>query len=263
MQIRVPRDETEVPINLTLTESGVGPVAGATAVYAIRDGDTPDSWLDFNDNTFKTSAWTTRQATLTGSATQDGVYTAVPGFNLNATNLPAGSDHIIIEYEVTAPSSLAAIASDIILIDARLEDRDEPMLASLSQTEHDATQSAIAALNDPTAGVIADAVLDEALSAHVTSGSLGAGVARLYGDNTRTKLYFSVGTITGGREVPDGAVSHMEVSVRDEGGAFPGTLYYVVFNYEAGDEATTSPRSSSVDSSAPVDGSFTSTAYPL
>ena len=36
-QIRVPRTETEVPINLTVTQGGSGPVSGATALYAIRD----------------------------------------------------------------------------------------------------------------------------------------------------------------------------------------------------------------------------------
>lgn len=120
-QIRVPRTETEVPINLTVTQGGSGPVSGATALYAIRDGDTPDSWLDFNDSTFKTAGWTTRQASLTGSGTQAGLYTAVPGLDLTAiTNLPAATDHLIVEYEVTAPAAVAGIASDIVLLDAQV-----------------------------------------------------------------------------------------------------------------------------------------------
>ena len=47
-----------------------------------------------------------------------------------------------------------------------------PMAAATSQTEHDATQSAIAGLTTPpTAGAIADAVWDEATAGHATAGT--------------------------------------------------------------------------------------------
>lgn len=45
--------------------------------------------------------------------------------------------------------------------------------ASTDQTEHDSTQSAIAALTIPSAASVADAVWDEALSGHTTTGSAG------------------------------------------------------------------------------------------
>ena len=124
--------------------------------------------------------------------------------------------------------------------------------------------AAISALNDPTSAAIASAVLDEALSAHTTSGSLGQGVARLFGGNTRTKLYFATAAIaTATRTVPNGGVSHMEVSVRNEGGVFPGSVYFVVFNYDPSDTSTSAPRSSTVVTTAPVDGSFSSTEFPV
>ena len=127
-QIRVPRNETEVPLNLFLNNSG--PVTGATAVVAIRDGDTPDSYLDFNDNTFKTAGHTTRQAALTEG--EVGVYTLVPGLDLSAiTNLPAGTDHLIAEFEVTAPAASTGIVSDMILIDDRLEDANDISIADV------------------------------------------------------------------------------------------------------------------------------------
>lgn len=49
--------------------------------------------------------------------------------------------------------------------------------ASTNQSEHDATQSAIGALNDPTAAQIASSVWDKALSGHTIPGSAGATLA--------------------------------------------------------------------------------------
>lgn len=132
--VRVPRNETEVPLNLFLNNGG--PVSGATAVVAIRDADTPDSYLDFNDDTFKTAGWTTKQASLTGG--DPGVYTLVPGLDLSAiTNLPAGTDHLIAEYEVTAPAGSEGKVMDIVYLDDRVED-----LNDLSQAD---VQSALTA----------------------------------------------------------------------------------------------------------------------
>lgn len=45
--------------------------------------------------------------------------------------------------------------------------------ATTNQTEHDATQTQIAALNDPSAAAVADAVWDEAKADHVAAGSFG------------------------------------------------------------------------------------------
>jgi hypothetical protein len=110
------RTETEVPITLTLSKSG--PVTGATAVYSVRDGDVEDSWLDFNDMTFKAAGWTTLQSALTESTIQDGLYTANPGLDLTAiTNLSANTKHLIVVYEVTAPALVASTTMDMIFID--------------------------------------------------------------------------------------------------------------------------------------------------
>ncbi len=231
-----------------------------------------------------------------------------------------------------------------------------PLAAATDQAEHDQTQTDIAALNDPTAAVVADAVWDELRAAHTTSasygeftgdaamrgtdgantvvplaaatdqgehdqtqtdigalndlsqadvqtaltaqgytvaraalldnldaaisgvaaavwaltttgnqlaGSFGKALTRLFGADTRTKLFFAVSAIsTVGREVPTNAVSHMEVQVRDDGGAYPGGSYFVVFGYNVGDSATDPPRSSNTEAAAPTDGTFTSTEFP-
>lgn len=93
------------------------------------------------------------------------------------------------------------------------------------------------------------------------AGSLDAKVSRLYGGNTRTKQFRAVGAIAG-RNVAAGAVSHLEIDHRDaESGTWPGTVYYVVFRYVSGATATDAPDTSTIESSAPVDGTFTSAAY--
>lgn len=94
---------------------------------------------------------------------------------------------------------------------------------------------------------------------------VGTEVRRLYGGVTRTQLYYASAAITGGREVPLGAVSHMQVEVGIDGSPpdfSSPQAYFVVFNYAAGDSAASPARSSSIQSSAPSDGSFTSDPFP-
>jgi hypothetical protein len=54
-----------VPLDLTITQEGVGGVTGQTPTVALRDGSTLNSYLDFSDSTFKTSGWTQKYAPLT------------------------------------------------------------------------------------------------------------------------------------------------------------------------------------------------------
>lgn len=63
-------------------------------------------------------------------------------------------------------------------------------LDTAQDTQHSTTQSAISALNDPTAAAIADAVWDEALSGHLGAGSTGEALnaAGAAGDPWTTSL---------------------------------------------------------------------------
>lgn len=54
------------------------------------------------------------------------------------------------------------------------------------QAEHGATQTAVAALNDPTAAAIADAVWDEARSGHTTAGTFGQSFAAVVNGQAAT-----------------------------------------------------------------------------
>jgi hypothetical protein len=64
------------------------------------------------------------------------------------------------------------------------------IVADTNELQTDDVPGLIAALNDPTAATIADAVLDEALSGHVAAGSLGKAVADIETD-TATQITHS------------------------------------------------------------------------
>lgn len=99
--------DTNVPISLVATKNGGG-VSGLTVVVQIRDASTVDSYLDFDDDTFQTSGWTTKQASLADLG--DGFYALSGGLDVDAfTNLPAGSHHLSLEYIVTGSISGSAI----------------------------------------------------------------------------------------------------------------------------------------------------------
>ena len=126
--IRARRDEVELPLSLSITAAS-GPIVGATAVVAVRDGNTDDSYLDFADDTFKTAGHTTRQAPLADIG--GGFYALTGGLDVDAiTNLPAATEILIAEFEVTAPAKARGVSLDEILIDGFVDD-----LNDLSQAE--------------------------------------------------------------------------------------------------------------------------------
>jgi hypothetical protein len=123
MTISAEASDSAVPLNLTVNFGTSGGVAGLTAVVALRDGATTDSYLDFSDNTFKTSGWVTRQtpAAEVDPVLSPGVYQYV--LNLAAINAVVGTRYVV-EWDVTgayeanasedilAVKSLYAVASE-------------------------------------------------------------------------------------------------------------------------------------------------------
>lgn len=105
------RSATDVPLELLVNNNGG--VTGLSAIVAIRDGDTDDSYLDFSDATFKAAGWTLRQAPMTeiSAANAPGKY--VRRLDVAAiTNLPAASDNLIAEYSVSG--SVLGVAQDTV-----------------------------------------------------------------------------------------------------------------------------------------------------
>ena len=81
--------------------------------------------------------------------------------------IDANVDAILVDTGTDIPATLATIETK-----AQADTRQLALIA-----EHDATQAAISALNDPTALAIADAVWDELLAGHTTAGSAGKALS--------------------------------------------------------------------------------------
>lgn len=111
--IQVERAESQVPINLVVTDRNGG-ITGLTVVVRLRDGRTLGSYLDFSDNTFKTSGWTS----LTDSLTEigDGFYALSGGLDLTTiTNLSASTHYLIAEFLVTGAFTAGSAMTEILL----------------------------------------------------------------------------------------------------------------------------------------------------
>jgi hypothetical protein len=54
-----------VPLELTIEQEGVGGITGKAPTVRLREASTPDYYLDWADNLFKTSGWTQLDAPLT------------------------------------------------------------------------------------------------------------------------------------------------------------------------------------------------------
>ena len=128
---------TEVPLELRYLDSGI-PVVGLTAIKVqLRDTKT-GNYLDFNDQTWKASGWTTKQVTL--SEVGDGSYQ----YLWNSATAVMVSMIIAAEYEVQ-DSGYEEETTDFLLF-------------------------GVAALDPST---VASAVWDKQTSAHQVPGSFG------------------------------------------------------------------------------------------
>lgn len=203
----VPGD-TQVPVDYEVARIGVGGVGSLTVNYEIRNAATNNSYLDFNDNTFKTSGWTTKTKTLAAVPGATGRYRDLWNSSLAAAII----DGFKVVIEIAIPSGAQA------LIDSFTYDfRDEgsggggggPTAAQIADAVWDeilsghaisgSTGEALslaAAGGGATPSAIADAVLEELLSGHTTPGSLAAAItailastASIFGDGS-----ISVGT---------------------------------------------------------------------
>ncbi len=104
--------------------------------------------------------------------------------------------------------------------DTALSDYDAPTKAEMD--------AGFAALNDPTAADIADAVLDEALAGHTGAGSLGKAIADIETDaaaileDTGTTLPGTLATIDGKIDTVDGIVDNILTDTAEIGAAGAG-----------------------------------------
>jgi hypothetical protein len=103
---KVERGRDTVPLVLVINKA-TG-VTGLSPTVAIRYGVNSSFYFDFDDNTFKTSGWTTRRATL--SEIEPGLYELAGGLDTSAfANLDSSVKYLVAEYEADG-----AVDTDII-----------------------------------------------------------------------------------------------------------------------------------------------------
>lgn len=105
--IEVDYNAVNWPLELSVVQSGSG-VPGLTATVAIRQGGTTNSYLDWADNTFKTSGWTTKNEPMADLGT--GVYqAAIDVAALGFTPLTGLPRELVAEYSIVGYSGVGGI----------------------------------------------------------------------------------------------------------------------------------------------------------
>lgn len=111
MTLEVDRTDTAAALELTVTKDPDGGVTGLLPTVAIRQLPSTNSYLDWNDNTFKTSGWTTKYAVMT--EVERGHYHKT--FNVNALGLTSGTK-LFAEYNVDNGSTVKGAGSELIVV---------------------------------------------------------------------------------------------------------------------------------------------------
>jgi len=110
-------DDTEVPLQLSVTNPETGGITGLAPTVAIRKGDTLDEYLDFDDFTFKTAGWVIKYAAM--DEAENGHYHLT--IDVSSIGLSPG-DSIIAEYEaIDTLTALKGVDSDVISITSSSE----------------------------------------------------------------------------------------------------------------------------------------------
>jgi hypothetical protein len=120
MVMLIAEPTSQLPLNLTVDREGSGGVTGLVPTVAVRQTDVADSYLDWNDNTFKTSGWVTKYATLTEA--ERGTYQRILGLD-SVAGISAGSS-LVAEYHVDNGSDVVGDAHDVILVVSTNTDTD-------------------------------------------------------------------------------------------------------------------------------------------
>ncbi len=98
--ITIPSSFTQ-PHPVQISVNGfAGGISGLSPLFAIRDGLTTDSFIDFNDLTFKTAGWTTKQAAMTDQGDGHYVATADPFLWTVGAGKPEEPAYFVIEYDI-------------------------------------------------------------------------------------------------------------------------------------------------------------------
>ena len=107
-------NDTAAPLELVVNLVGTGGVAGLACTVAVRLSPTTNSYLDWSDNTFKTSGWGVKDQPMTDLGT--GVYQAILNVSLlGFTPLTGLPQKLIAEYNSSGVGT-SGLASDTLII---------------------------------------------------------------------------------------------------------------------------------------------------
>jgi hypothetical protein len=109
--LEVEQLETALPLELTVDKLGIGGVTGLLPTVAVRNASTINSYLDFSDNVFKTTGWTTKYAAM--SEVERGHYQRL--LNVSALALVVGF-RLVAEYHVDNSSGVVGDDLDLFLV---------------------------------------------------------------------------------------------------------------------------------------------------
>lgn len=99
------------PLTLVVNRAGVGGIEGLSPTVALRSGSNPASFLDWSDNTFKTSGWTTKYAIL--AAVERGHYQRM----VDLDDFGAiGGDSFVAQFFVDDGVDVRGEAEDVVLV---------------------------------------------------------------------------------------------------------------------------------------------------
>ena len=107
--LNVEQSATAVPLVFVI-DGPSGGIGGLTPTVAVRDGSTTDSYLDWSDNTFKTSGWTLKNAPMTEITA--GIYQR--SLDILALLKDAGFT-MVAEYAVSDPAA-SGVDTDVLTI---------------------------------------------------------------------------------------------------------------------------------------------------
>lgn len=140
-------------------------------------------------------------------------------------------------------------------------------IGKLIKDNLDATVSSRSSHDDPDPGGLIDAAISSRAS-QTSLDTVDSNVDQLLldldvliGDNVRVRAYTASGAVAG-RNVADGAVSHLEVEVKADAAAdfsAPIDTYFMVFAYATSGDSDPDRRTKS--ETAPVDGTFNTNAW--
>jgi hypothetical protein len=204
---------TAFPLELTVDQEGTGGVTGLTPSVAVRDGSSLVRYLDWADNTFKTSGWATKYGDMT--EVERGHYRRPLNVAVAAPQL--SNPLMAIEYQVDEGDVIGDTAETLAIVTS-LDDIPAAVDSVLTSAHGVGSWG-----TDPTdISDIADAVWDEAILAKPV-GSAGEALYSVF-----KGLILKVGQVA-----PGSTETVVETDLVAPNGSYNGSLLVLVDGSES------------------------------